>query len=187
MQLSSCVFIFYRRKLSERLKVDMLFGRHVTKKPKQIMLIFVTMFNDHRRDHYDIYLHKSSNNNLALNATLYLLSLGTEIKVSSHFPLCYSHWYWIENVSKWLQTLNGFVVIISWLKQKHSSVQSKYISMFKTLTWKIRWGLILGCWSTFDLFRPNWAALFSNWRDDTPGELAGGAPLLRLIGHLNQP
>ena len=90
------------------------------------MMIFVTMFNDHRRDHYDIYLHKSSNNNLALNATLYLLSLGTEIKVSSHFPLCYSYWYWIE---KCLQmTSNGFVqwvVIIGWLKQKHSSVAIK--------------------------------------------------------------
>ena len=41
-------------------------------------------------DRYDIYLHTSSNN-LALNATMYLLSLGTEIKVSSHLRFSVSY------------------------------------------------------------------------------------------------
>ena len=52
-------------------------------------MIFMTMFNDRHDDHYDIYLHNSSNN-LALKATLYLLSLGTEIKVSSQLSLILS-------------------------------------------------------------------------------------------------
>ena len=52
-------------------------------------MIFMTMFNDHHDDHYDIYLHNSSNN-LALKATLYLLSLGTEIEVSSQLSLILS-------------------------------------------------------------------------------------------------
>ena len=41
-------------------------------------VIFMTTINDHD-DHYDIYLHKPSNN-LALNAILYLLSSGTKLK-----------------------------------------------------------------------------------------------------------
>ena len=43
-----------------------------------VWMIFMTMIND-RHDHNDIYLHNSSNN-LALKATLYLLSLGTKMK-----------------------------------------------------------------------------------------------------------